>query len=74
MKKREYHETTVVDIITEAQVGRVPFYRNFNEKDDVLRYYITSVTDDWLSQTEEYYFTLMKESLAPYIVWLFEHR
>nr|WP_296777206.1 hypothetical protein [Ruminococcus sp.] len=52
----------------------MPFYRNFNEKDDVLRYYITSVTDDWLSQTEEYYFTLMKESLAPYIVWLFEHR
>jgi AcrR family transcriptional regulator len=46
LKKHEYHEITVVDIITEAQAGRVSFYRNFNEKDDVLRYYITSGTDD----------------------------
>ena len=73
LKKRDYHEITVVDIITEAQSGRVSFYRNFTDKDDVLRYYITSVTDDWLSQTEENYLTLTKESLSPYIVWLFEH-
>ena len=73
LKKREYHEITVVDIITEAQAGRVSFYRNFTDKDDVLRYYIASVTDDWLSQTKENYFTLTRESLSPYIVWLFEH-
>ena len=48
LKKREYHEITVVDIITEAQAGRVSFYRNFNDKDEVLRYYIASVTDEWL--------------------------
>ena len=73
LKKRDYHEITVVDIITEAQSGRVSFYRNFTDKDDVLRYYITSVTDDWLSQSEDNYLTLTKESLSPYIVWLFEH-
>ena len=73
LKKREYHEITVVDIITEAQAGRVSFYRNFTDKDDVLRYYIASVTDDWLSQTKENYLTLTRESLSPYIVWLFEH-
>ena len=39
LKKRDYHEITVVDIITEAQSGRVSFYRNFQDKDDILRYY-----------------------------------
>lgn len=73
LKKRDYHEITVVDIITEAQSGRVSFYRNFQDKDDILRYYIETVTDEWLSSTDENYITLTRESLRPYIVWLFEH-
>ena len=73
LKKKDYHEITVVNIITEAQSGRVSFYRNFQDKDDVLRYYIETVTDRWLSQTEDNYITLTQESIRPYIVWLFEH-
>lgn len=73
LKKRDYHEITVVDIITEAQSGRVSFYRNFQDKDDILRYYIETVTDEWLSQTDDNYLTLTRESIQPYIVWLFEH-
>jgi AcrR family transcriptional regulator len=73
LKKKDYHEITVVDIVTEAQSGRVSFYRNFQDKDDVLRYYITSETDKWLSQTNENYITLTRQSIKPYIIWLFEH-
>lgn len=73
LAEMEYHEITIVDIIDEAQAGRVSFYRNFADKDDILRYYITSVTDEWLSRSEENYITLTKEGLGPYIVWLFTH-
>lgn len=51
LEKREYHEITVVDIINEAQAGRISFYRNFKDKDDILRCYIARETDEWLSQT-----------------------
>ena len=73
LKKSDFHEITVVDIINEAQSGRVSFYRNFQDKDDILRYYIESVTDEWLSSTDENYITLTQESIKPYIVWLFDH-
>lgn len=73
LEKRDYHEITVVDIITEAESGRMSFYRNFQDKEDILKYYIESVTDAWLSKTDENYLTLTWESLRPYIIWLFEH-
>lgn len=73
LETKSYNEITVVDIITEAQSGRVSFYRNFQDKDDILRYYIETVTDEWLSNSGENYLTLTKENIKPYIVWLFEH-
>ena len=73
LEKRDYHEITVVDIASEAEVGRVSFYRNFRDKDDVLRYYIEHVTDEWLAGTDENYITLTRDGIAPYIVWLFDH-
>lgn len=73
LKKQDYHDITVVDIITEAESGRMSFYRNFHDKEDILKYYIESVTDEWLSKTDENYITLTRESLKPYIIWLFEH-
>ncbi len=73
LETKSYNEITIVDIITEAQSGRVSFYQNFQDKDDILRYYIEAVTDEWLSNSGENYLTLTKENIKPYIVWLFEH-
>ena len=73
LKEKEYHDITIVDIINEAQAGRMSFYRNFADKDDILRHYIAAVTDEWLSHTEENYITLTKDSLSPYIIWLLSH-
>ena len=73
LKEKEYHDITIVDIINEAQAGRMSFYRNFADKDDILRHYIAAVTDEWLSHTEENYITLTKDRLSPYIIWLLSH-
>ena len=60
LKCNEFDKISVVDIISKAQVARNSFYRNFENKDDILCYYIGKETDEWLSQTEENYITLTK--------------
>lgn len=69
----EFDKICVVDITSKAQVARNSFYRNFDNKDDILRYYIGKVTDEWLLETGENYLTLSKNGLKEYIVFLFTH-
>ncbi len=73
LKRADFDKISVVDIITKAQVARNSFYRNFENKDDILRYYIGTATDKWLSQTDENYITLTKNGLKEYIIFLFSH-
>lgn len=73
LKSNEFDKISVVDIISKAQVARNSFYRNFENKDDILCYYIGKETDEWLSQTEENYLTLTRGGLKEYIVFLFTH-
>ena len=73
LQTKAYREITVVDIVTQASSGRVSFYRNFEDKDDVIQYYISRETDLWLSDSDNNYITLTTTSIKPYIIWLFEH-
>lgn len=73
LQTKAYREITVVDIVTQAGSGRVSFYRNFEDKDDVIQYYISRETDLWLSDSDNNYITLTTTSIKPYIIWLFEH-
>ena len=73
LKERNIQNISVTDIVQTAQVSRISFYRNFKDKEDILRYYITRETDRWLSQTTDNYLTLTKESIKPYIVFLLNH-
>lgn len=66
-------EASIIEITDAAEVGRVSFYRNFTDTDDILRYYIRRETDLWLSATEDNYITLTKVNLKPYIVFLLSH-
>ena len=38
-----------------------------------MRHYITTVTDKWLSGTDENYLTLTQNGIRPYIVFLLSH-
>ena len=60
-------------MIERAQAGRISFYRNFRDKDDVMRHYITTVTDKWLAESEENYITLTQNGIQPYIIFLLSH-
>ena len=47
LKTQMMEEIRIVDLVRLAGVSRNSFYRNFKDKDDVLRHYISEVTDIW---------------------------
>lgn len=49
MKKYDYADITVKQIILETKLVRKTFYRNFHSKDDVLDSYISSLLADYVS-------------------------
>lgn len=71
MTQKPYQEISICEIVGEAKVSRNSFYRHFQNKDDVLRYYISSETASWLEQTDIN--CLNAESPQKYIVFLLEH-
>ena len=73
LRERKIQDISVTDIALKAQVSRISFYRNFKDKEDILRYYIARKTNKWLSATDDNYITLTKESIKPYIVFLLTH-
>ena len=64
LKNEKIQNISVTDIALKAQVSRISFYRNFRDKEDILRYYISRETDKWLDSTEDNYITLTRESIC----------
>lgn len=53
MEKEIYREITVLEIVQNAQVGRASFYRNYTDKDDVIRQHINWLIEDWKKDFDE---------------------
>ena len=47
MKKKNYRDITIVDIVSEAHIGRRTFYRYFKHKEDVLLLYCNVIIQDF---------------------------
>ena len=68
MKEKNYEDITVTEIVKKAGVGRVTYYRNFESKDDIIRQYFKSETEDFLKKqiykprTKEDYFDIIKKA------------
>ncbi len=62
---------SICAIIDNAGVSRNSFYRHFHDKDDILRYYISSETEQWLSKTGINYLNV--SSAQEYVIFLLRH-
>lgn len=51
LKTVPYEDITVQRISDHAGVSRMAFYRNFDSKDDVIRYYLEKQTDQFLRES-----------------------
>ena len=70
MKKKAYKDISITEICEKAGVTRMSFYRNFDSKEDVLRKWVTAVTDNFLKVSGISY---KNESTEVYFTKLFTH-
>ena len=47
LEEKPLSEISISELCDQAGVGRASFYRNFQEKEDVLRAYIKGLFDEW---------------------------
>lgn len=52
LRKKEFSEITVTNLVTEAHVARASYYRNFNTKEEIIEEYMASVYRDLEASTE----------------------
>lgn len=53
MKKHSFEEITITEIVKNAVVGRASFYRNFINKEDVLRQHLLKLIKEWGTEFEQ---------------------
>ncbi len=70
IKKKAYKDISVTEICEKAGVTRMSFYRNFESREDIIRHWITSVTDRFLEQSAISY---KNDSERDYFLKLFTH-
>lgn len=71
LQEKRIDDISISELTDFAGVGRVSFYRNFKDKDDILRYYICTETEKWLNNSEINY--LSADSTQEYVIFLLEH-
>ena len=62
MKKKCFDEISITDIVQHAGVSRNSFYRNFKDKDDIIRRCITNETECWLDNTHLKYESIFEST------------
>lgn len=53
LKEKELKNISVSEITALAQVGRISFYRNYNEKEDILKEYILTLFGKWMKEYDD---------------------
>ena len=70
MKKKDYKDISITEICEKAGVTRMSFYRSFESKEDVLKKWITTITDSFLAVSGISY---KNDSNREYFEKLFTH-
>lgn len=71
MKHKCLDDISVTDIVRHAGVSRNSFYRNFNDKEDILRRYILKETECWQEEVHKKYESMFDS--GQFILLLLEH-
>ena len=52
MEKKDFNDISITELTKRAGVGRVSFYRNFENKEDVLRKYLNDIQYEFMISRE----------------------
>lgn len=71
MRKKCFDEISITDIVQHAGVSRNSFYRNFKDKEDILRRCIRNETECWLNVTHLEYESIFESD--DFFIILLQH-
>ena len=69
MEEQPFSSISIQNIVDAAGVSRMAYYRNFSGKEDILRYHISIVTEEFISSWEQ----TKPKDFQEYLVLLFGH-
>ena len=52
MKEKDFSKITIDELTQRAKVGRVTYFRNFKSKEDIIKYKLESIMDEYLEEFE----------------------
>ena len=70
MEKKAFDDISITELTKRAGVGRVSFYRNFEDKTDVLRHYLNDIQYEFMASRKQ---IRHESSFTEYISDLFSH-
>ena len=70
MKKKDYTSITNKEITDKAGLSHITIYRNFKSKDDIIKYYLNTITDNFIKTSKIIY---TPNDFTSYIIKLFTH-
>ena len=74
MKKKDFSRITNKDITDRAGLSHITIYRNFNNKDEIIKYYLDEITDEFIeSSKKEKKMLYSPEHFTEYLITLFNH-
>jgi len=70
MKKKNFSSITNKNITDKAGLSHITIYRHFNSKDDIIKYYLDTITDNFIKTSKIIY---TPNNFTDYIIRLFTH-
>lgn len=69
MRKKNLNDITIGEITSKAGVNRSTYYRNFTSKEDILKFFLDNIMNNYLQE----YKKLKIDSMKTYLHTIFKH-
>lgn len=70
MKKKDYSKITNKEITDKAGLSHITIYRNFKSKDEIIKYYLDLITNEFIKNKKVNY---NPDNFKEYLIVLFTH-
>lgn len=70
MKKKDYNKITNKEITDKAGLSHITIYRNFKNKEEILKYYVDTITNEFIKRKKVNY---DPNHFRDYLITLFTH-
>lgn len=70
MRKKDFADITNKDITDKAGLSHITYYRNFSSKEDIIKYYLDDITNEFIKKKKVNY---NPSHFKEYLITLFSH-